>query len=367
VSFPSRFNPQFRNQLMEAMKRQAGFLATEIAYDDKIYETNLGSVILLEVVSGQSAFRLIRENSLDINLIHCSPSTGTRISTVNIGVLKPILHFRFFFLWSPELLQLSIEGIGGKYLKAQAFTVPEYQLKVGSDGAIYQLGDKGVKVSNVMMMAGGKKVLESSAIESWDETIEAIKILQTGTSTEGYVFESLLSNQLISILCSSFEIYAKRRFLELVSEGIVPNYSDIEKAFFSKWERDNGVFKNYEEQARLKGHSIAHEIIEKRKIDFGNYPDCKDAFSKAYGLKFPDDLGVDGGVINTVIKFIEYRHRIIHASPMLGMLNIEEVPPKEPVFPTKALVDTGLKSFDFFIRGLHKATQKLAYAKEDKT
>lgn len=261
-------------------------------------------------------------------------------------------------VWSPDKISLAVGVLGRKPCLSNGCKKADYDLIVGKDGEIYRVGSKGVEVRDVVVVKNGKIVLESTAIKTWDDILEAIKILQTGTSKVGYVYESLISNQLITVLCTSLEVYCKKRFLELIGEGIEPNYSNLELVFFSKGERDKRLLSTFAEEAKAKGHSLAHELVEKRKIDFGNYRDCKDAYSEGYG-KFPEDLEVNSKVIQSIVEFISYRHRIIHVSPFLGMLNILDVPPKEPVFSNKALVDLGVKNFDAFIKGLHKATLKL--------
>ena len=104
--------------------------------------------------------------------------------------------------------------------------------------------------------------------------------------------------------------------------------------------------------------TVLQVIVEKNSINFQNYQKCKLAYNKAYGIKF-GDIGLQSSTIEKIKKFILYRHRIIHVSALLGMLNQSEVPPDEPAFPKKELAAEAIKEFDIFIQKLHEATLKL--------
>jgi len=93
-------------------------------------------------------------------------------------------------------------------------------------------------------------------------------------------------------------------------------------------------------------------------FNFQNYQKCKLAYNKAYQIRF-GDLGLQSSTLEKINKFIIYRHRIIHVSALLGMLNQAEVPPEEPVFPKKELASEAIREFDNFIERLHEATLKL--------
>ncbi len=357
--FFANLTPEQIKQLTVAINRPEGSFVFDVVYDSKLFDKNMDKLILLDFPSGKLVFRLVRESNLDVTFIYSSPSTGTRIATVNIESLKLEKKFKIIFTWSPENISLAFGVMGKKPFMSEGWQKADYDLMVDKNGQVVQVGDKGIDISGVFFVQNGKTVLESTAIKTWDETLNAIKVLQKGTSPDGYLFESILSNQLISLLCTSLEIYCRKRFIELIGEGIKPEYRELEKVFLTNFEKNQGMMKSYSEEAQKNGETIAEQLIKNRKIDFGNYQDLKDAYSKGYGLKFPDDVGVDGKTINSIIEFIGYRHRIIHVAPCNPFLNQIEVPPKKPVFANKATVDLAVKNFDAFIRGLHAATLEL--------
>jgi hypothetical protein len=348
-----------KRALIRAMKRPEGTFVFSAKYDG-IYDKSKGRAKLLEVVAGQTVFRLEKDGNLDVNFVFASPGTGTRIAAVNIESLLGNAFLKFFLTWSPEAIGLSIGGADGKeLLSSKGCSSTNYDLIVGHDGIITQIGSKGVKIWNPIAVVNGKSVLENSAIKTWQDNLEAIRVLLTGTSPEGYMFESIVSSVSLSILCTGFETYCRKRFLEITGECMEPNYSELEKKFLSKAERERRLIDEYTQSAIEKGHSLAHELVDRRRIDFGNYDNCKDAFCRGYNISFAEDIGVPIQVIQRITEFIKYRHRIVHVSPLITVLNYYEVPLKEPVFSNKALIEIAIKNFGTFIEALHKKTLSL--------
>lgn len=314
----------------------------------------------MEIVSGQTAFRLERDENLNVNFVYFSPGTGTRLATINIEPLKDSIWLQFFLVWSPNEIRLHI---GGDYkktlLSSNGWRKADYQILVGSDGNIYEFGGKGIEIMNPLLIQNGKTVVENTAIESWEDTAKAIEILLSGSSAEGYAYENVVSCAALGMLCTGFEVYCKKRFLELVGEGIEPDYNTLEKAFFSRIEREKQLMNTYAQEAEAKGLSLAHIIVEKRRIDFGNYQNCKDAYGKAYGIRFAEDMSLPIQTIQKIIDFIDYRHRIVHVSVLQGMLNYYEVPQKQPVFASKKTLTEAVQIFGDFVQALHQATLRL--------
>jgi hypothetical protein len=54
----------------------------------------------------------------------------------------------------------------------------------------------------------------------------------------------------------------------------------------------------------------------------------------------------------------DFRSRIVHVSPLLGMVNEFNVPSEEPLFSTN-IVSDALELFDKFLTNLQEATLKL--------
>lgn len=166
----------------------------------------------------------------------------------------------------------------------------------------------------------------------------------------------MVPNLTLSILVTGFEAYCKTRFLELEQEGIKPDMAALVSIFFSQKERDAGEPDIVASEAEAD-HASFLQKIEKR-IKFQNYKKCKRAYNKAYVLKF-GEIGIASNDLEFLQRLIEYRHRIVHVSPLIGMLNQPDVPPEEPVFSNRELGNDALKCFDTFVTKLHDATLQL--------
>jgi hypothetical protein len=105
---------------------------------------------------------------------------------------------------------------------------------------------------------------------------------------------------------------------------------------------------------RLAEKSPVPEIAS--RINFQSYDSCKRAYNAGYGLKFGEDLGVSGQLLERVQRLLLYRHRVVHGSPIAGMLNQPEAPPEELEFSNRAFAEGAQSAMDEFIRALHTAT-----------
>ena len=129
-------------------------------------------------------------------------------------------------------------------------------------------------------------------------------------------------------------------------------------SFIPRKDRDAEISEMLKSEAEDAQNTVLQLIVDRDSINFQNYQKCKLAYNKAYQIIF-GDIGLQSSTLEKIKKYILYRHRIIHVSALLGMLNQAEVPPDEPVFPKKELAAEAIKEFDNFIEKLHEATLKL--------
>ena len=205
--------------------------------------------------------------------------------------------------------------------------------------------------------AGGP-VLTPTAIEAWTSTVKALEVLWTGKSDQGLIFEVVLASVTISILVTGFETYAKTRLLELETEDIRANASGVFEAFASKAERESNRWKELEEEAATDRDTVLQKLIEAGKINFQSYDQVKRVYKRAYGIKL-GEIGVSSQTLDELQRMIGYRHRVVHVSPLLGMLNEDKVPPDEPVFASLSLADRARECFARVVLALHEASLKL--------
>lgn len=350
---------EIAQQIRALMKRPEGTFTFRYRFDG-LFDRALGYGVLLEVVTGGILFRLVRDADLGLHFIHSSPGTGTRDACANLEPLIGSEAVRITLVWSPQETRLHVGGLSGSKCMVTGVGQPtSRQSRVGADGAVYEIGDNGLKVMGVSVYSRGKPALQATAIEAWNEVTKAVEILLRGSSPDGYIFEVVRTNLIMTILVTGFETYCKRRFIELEQEGIQSDFDSLANEFLSRYERDHGEREAIIEAAMHEGITAARKLVEERRINFQNYDHCKSAFNKGYGIKFGDHLGVSNVVLGELQRLIGFRHRIVHISPLLGMLNQDRVPPEEPVFSNVQYAQTALATFDSFIKGLHSATLRL--------
>lgn len=346
-------------QIQENICRPEGTVTFDYTSPD-LFNDKVQSGILLEVPSGQHIFRLERDADLYIHYFHSSPGTDTRVASIDLKQLPPTESIFIAFSWSTKEINLYIkpkQGVPDGLICAKGITSSK-KLKVDEYGNIYEIGDTGVDVSGVHIFHGSEPVLQPSAIEAWRETIIAIDILATGESTKGFMYESIVTNLTLSILVTGFEAYTKRRFLELEKEGIRVNIEKLITSFYPKREREAGILNLLNQEALENDISTLQYIIKRDNINFQSFQKCKEAYKQGYNIKF-GELGLSGESLNNLQQFIGYRHKIIHVSASLGILNQDKLPQENPIFPSKETRNLAEEHFKEFIEKLHQKSLTL--------
>lgn len=343
-------------QIQEKICRPEGTVTFEY-FSEVLFDQSVPGV-LFEVPSGAHLFRVEKNDTFQLSFYHSSPGTGTRVATIDLKEVMPSSKVFLAFSWKPEEIQLQIvpKIAGGQLVSAKGSSSP-IQFRVGADGSIFQIGDLGINVMGFSMYQNSELVLSPTALEAWRHTVEAVKILSSGSSEKGYIFEVVTANLSLSILVTGFEAYCQTRFLEIEQEGIKPNMEALILKFFSQKERDADLPDIQKNESEHENISFLKKIAKKR-INFQNYGDSKNAYNKSYGIKF-GEIGVISKDLELLQRLIKYRHRVVHISPLIGMLNQQEVPPEEPVFSNKKLRDEAVNCFDLFVTKLHEATLTL--------
>lgn len=324
----------------------------------------------LETITSNNVIVMLERNgSFDITYTYSSPATGTRVASVNIELMKNSSYLTFFLYWSPENIALRVQDDKQTSVESKTCTQADYTLMAGPGGYFAKFGGPGVEIMSPSLVVISKNrttIVESSAIKYWQDTLTAVSVLQTGESKQGgYMFENIISCLSLTMLCTGFEVYCKRRFLEISSEFQEPNYEELGKKFFSDNERKNGLLDKYAQNAKTEGHSMAFELVKRKRIDFGNYQSCSDAYRKGFGINLTKDLGISIQTIQQVIDFITYRHKLIHVSLLQNTFNYYE-PEKKPVRADKATIKIAIETFSSLIQALHKKTIELYKTEEQK-
>ena len=350
--------PETREQIAAAIRRPRGSVVFDYASDD-LFDRGIRGGILLQVVAGTHVFRLERDEEFCLNFYHASPGTGTRVATIPLAEITPAHTVFLAFTWDPSQITLSIgPRLEGGTLHRAEGNPSTMQLRVGADGSVIALGDKGLSVAGTRVYISGIPVLLPTALEVWDEVVRSANVLLEAIGGGGYLRELAISNSVLTMLVTGFESYGKGRFIELEGEGIAPNTGALFGAIFSKAQIDHELPQLLQTEALHLGVSVLNQIVQARRINFQDYDQSKKSFKAAYGIRF-GDLDLTSQHLNRLQRIIRYRHSIIHVSPLLGLLNQDAVPPEEPEFSNAGLATDSIGVFQGFIQALHKATLEL--------
>ncbi len=327
--------------LQEVANRPVGTFSFTYTAKSDLFDLMVKGGIIFEFVAGKHFFRLERNDSVEILYYYSSPGTGTRVASIDLKKMIPSNKVFFAFTWSPEETNLYVgPKIEGGKLAAAKGILSDKMFRVAQDGCIFQVSDIGVDVIGLRVKQGEKIILESTAIESWNETKEQIRILHTGESKEEYIFDALISNLTFPLMVTGFEVYTKRRFSELEENGICPDFGRIATKM-----RQNKKYDNNQEMIK----SINFQ-------DFKN--ECKKAYYFGYKIKFRE-LGVKTEDLDKLEKIFSYRGRMVHSSSLLTMLNESFVPQQSPIFNNKTQALEHLRILDDFVQRLHEITLEL--------
>jgi len=345
-------------QIAEALCRPEGSVEFEFQ-SDCAFKENAEAGILIEVPAGGHYFRLERTDERILRFYHSSPGTGTRVAEIPLAGLPDFEQAYLALTWTPaEMSFYCGPRIPDGCLLSARGQQSSVRFRVGKDNGIFQVGDEGVEEVVTRVRKGGQLVLAPSAVETWKSAVKAVEVLSTGESDYGYAFEVVQANAALSVLVTGLECYAKTRFLEIEAEGIPADSAKTYAAFTSRTERESGGLAKLTAQAQKHGFSIVEMLVNLDKINFQNFDHLKRAYKTAYGIKI-GELSLGAETLSQLRQFIRYRHRVVHVSWLLTMLNEENVPTEEPIFMKSETVEQALTCFDEFVQALHQATLRL--------
>lgn len=352
----SVLSSQQLKQIQQHIHGPEGAIGIEIDASGILNRTIRGAVIF-EVIAGEHFFRLDRDDHFRLNFFHYSPGTGTRQAAIDLNQVQKVSRLILNCAWNPDMITLRVIQQAGATVSASG-TDSNLQFRIGKDGKIYSVVGSNASVARVSLFQAGKMILQASAIETWRETVEAVNTLATNQSSQSFTDVAIVANLTLASLVTGFEAYAQKRFIELEGEGIAPNIDAIIATFFPDSRRRAEISKLLEDQAVASHKSPMKCIVDHGTINFQNFRRCKIAYNKAYGVKF-GHMNVPTNTLKDLQAYIGYRHKIVHVSPLLTVLNQDKIPPEQPIFPNMALANAAKQSFQHFIGQLHRATLNL--------
>lgn len=347
-----------RNQIRESICRPRGTVEFKFT-SDSLFNPDASGGKIFEITSGSHLFRIERDRNMHLSFYHSSPGTGTRAASINLNEVKSSKSVFIAFTWEPNGINfyLGPQIPGGKLHKGERRPLSK-QLRAGLDGFVYEIGGEGVEVVGTRIYRGNKAVITPTALESWQEVAHSTEVLFTIDTNNNYLRETVLSNSILLMLVTGFESFGKKRFIELEREGIPPNNDDLIKSIFPKKQIERGIPETLMEESDELGLTFIDYIVKERRINFQNYHQSKKVFNATYGIRFGDiDLSSQG--LERVQKIIKYRHRIVHVSPLINILNQDQLGTEDPEFPNKELAKESIDLFEKFINKFHELTLTL--------
>ena len=200
-------------QIQEAICRPEGTFTFEY-HSPYLFDKSKRGGTILEVSSRQHLFRLERDDGLNLHFYHSSPGSGTRVATIDLNKIVPAENVFMAFSWTPVqiMFHAGSRAEGAALASATCVESPR-KFRIGKDGNVYRIGDPGVEVMGLSLYQGGQPVIQPTALDAWEETLNAIDILATGQSSKGYIYEVVVTNLTLVVLVTGFEAYTKKRFL----------------------------------------------------------------------------------------------------------------------------------------------------------
>ena len=211
-----------------------------------------------------------------------------------------------------------------------------------------------------------KRARSQNSKRIFDEKIKNVEMLlnQVGMikkSNINYRFKVIIYQQLIVMTVSAFEIYGRKRFLELEKsfreKGKIIDYDSIFKRFFSQKERisqKKRIIKKSEESRK----SIFQILIEERIVNFQNWNHFKRAYNKAFGIVM-GKIYEETHIFEEMQNFFEWRNIVIHSKIDSPVLNFATSPPDDPIYLNKEILEKRISDFKDVINIIHNFSKNL--------
>lgn len=312
----------------------------------------------IEAESGDKGFRLWKREGNQLVYEFFEVNVGLRRCSVNLDVFESYEDFFVALMWSPEEISLSIGPIADDYdgdLISDTSSEVIAQVRRDSNDKLVILGDSGVEVGYYHVQEGGRETLRPRAKEIFEFTETKCRtLLEVAEETERFIIESTIVQQIIVMIVTGLETYLEERFVELCSELEIPD-SEIATAMSSVYQPVSSD--ELIDLARDRGIPI-QELAREQYVNFQNISEAHNIYSNAFGVSLQDMLNNTGnrGLLE---RNIDARHSIIHEATDMTIINVDRVPPQEPVFSDH---DYGLEviiGFSETVEEVHQNTESL--------
>jgi len=126
---------------------------------------------------------MIRTPEMILEFYYSSPGTGTRVAKLNLMPFARVRAFSLSYAWSPERITVGLRSLENA-MQRPAFaygTKSEVVIRVGRNKEMNFFGPTPrMIIKKVQVWLEEELMFDYSAIEGWEETLYALKVLNAG-------------------------------------------------------------------------------------------------------------------------------------------------------------------------------------------
>jgi len=339
-------------QISSLLCRNEAAAAIEVTLAE-LFHALKEKIPIRKIIAGQHVFIIVfSDDQKTLDFYYSVPSSGTRKASLETQKVIEILKLSqneaiIGFSWTPHELSFGVFSKYSNDSEGVKGNPSDILFRVDKTGNIVQQSSN---MSNVHIYKDGKLNISPTAIETWNETINSINILlEKAYKDDDFQYNVAITNSIVSMIISGFEIYTQRRFVELEGEGLSPNIQKLVDKVIST--------RKTTEDEKEKLYATSLDKLVEEKINFQSFDKCKQAYNSCYNIVFGNmEKSTE---LEKLKSFIQCRHQIIHVNPSFSCLNMKELPKKDPILSNKETAILMRDHFINFINKLHNKTMEL--------
>lgn len=190
----------------------------------ELHDAMTSNIPIKQIVAREHLFIIVfSDDKKTLDFYYSSPAVGTRKASLYTSDVLKVLQSRNMeaiigFSWTPQEMSFSINSKNSPLSFGTKGGESDKKFRVDKFGNIAEIS---INTSNLHFYIDGKMNLSPTAIETWDDTIKTVKlIVEKGYLEDEFQYNASITNSIISMVVSGFEIYHQKRFLEIQGEGI---------------------------------------------------------------------------------------------------------------------------------------------------
>ena len=292
---------------------------------------NIEQCIIYQWVYNKHIIR-IEKDGINYIAYRASPGIGTIAVYLDASIFleENSSEYSFMLTWTPEKFGFRMDSEKETFIYDYG-KQSHKSLKADSQNNISEIGGIGTQIMGMVMISNNEFAVEPTALEQWNDIRTACNHLITHKNNEDFLYNTIIYGQMLCMTVTGFENFLKKRFMELQHEGVQIDVDNFQKKF-------------------PKGE---------KEINFQSWNDAKKAYKIGYNLAF--GKFTDNKIIDSIKKYLQYRHRLVHSSPITMPLNLEDIQNgkislSNAEHANAEMLEKAFTAFDNFVSELNKQT-----------